>query len=352
MGEPVPAQLAAKAARAAEAVPGVRWLPPFSGAERGFRNKAKLAVGGTVDAPTLGILDTDRCGVDLGECPITDPRILALLPAVRRLIGRAALTPYDVPSRRGELKHVMVTVSPDSECLVRFVLRSTESLPRLSKHLPSLLEEAPGVRVVTANLLPAHAALLEGEEEIVLTAERELPMRVGGLRLRLGPRSFFQTNTEVAAALYAQAAAWADGAASAWDLYCGVGGFGLALAARGTQVVGVEASAEAIGSAARAAADAGVAATFVADDAVAWAARQPGVPDLVVVNPPRRGIGGDLAGWIEASGVPRALYSSCNPATLATDLARMPSLRATRARAFDMFPHTDHLEVMVLLERR
>ena len=75
------------------------------------------------------------------------------------------------------------------------------------------------------------------------------------------------------------------------------------------------------------------------------------VPDLLVVNPPRRGIGVELARRIEDAGVARVLYSSCNPASLAADLEAMPSLRARRAQLFDMFPHTDHAEVLVELVR-
>ena len=77
-----------------------------------------------------------------------------------------------------------------------------------------------------------------------------------------------------------------------------------------------------------------------------------GLPEAVVVNPPRRGIGADLSAALEASGIPTVLYSSCNPRTLAQDLARMPSYRAERVRVFDMFPQTPHTEVMVRLERR
>ena len=75
-------------------------------------------------------------------------------------------------------------------------------------------------------------------------------------------------------------------------------------------------------------------------------------PDLVVVNPPRRGIGADLAGWLESSSVEHVLYSSCNLDSLAADLAAMPSLLPVRARLFDMFPQTTHREVLTLLRRR
>ncbi|OJX71281.1 MAG: 23S rRNA (uracil(747)-C(5))-methyltransferase [Micrococcales bacterium 73-13] len=364
MGTPHRAQLAAKEHRVRALVdrPGLAWLPAVAGPEDGFRNKAKMVVGGTVAAPTLGILDPDRHGVDLRECGILDPAIVAALPALARFVTRAGLVPYDVNARRGELKHVITTAAPDGELMTRFVLRSTESLPRVRKHLPALLAEVPRLRVATANLLPAHAAVLEGEEEIALTEATELRMPVAGIALRLPPRAFFQTNTAIAAALYRQARAWADRALRPepadrahriWDLYCGIGGFALSLAEPGREVVGIETGAEAIRAATRAAAEAGIrATTFLAADATRWAREQSAAPDLVVVNPPRRGLGDELADWIEASGVPSVVYSSCNPDTLARDLARMPSLRPREARVFDMFPQTEHLEVMVLLERR
>ena len=123
-------------------------------------------------------------------------------------------------------------------------------------------------------------------------------------------------------------------------------------------MVGVESSAEAVDAARAAArlraesahpASAGTL-TFEVGDATS-AVIAP-APDLVVVNPPRRGIGPDLAAWLEASPATRVLYSSCNVDSLARDLAAMPSLRPVAARVFDMFPQTPHTEVMVRLDRR
>ena len=380
MGMPYARQLTDKEARARAAVgDGANWLPTFAGPEEAYRNKAKMVVGGTVDAPTLGILDADHRGVDLRDCGILAPGLQAAMPAFARFITMAGLVPYDVRERRGELKHVIVTESPDGELMARFVLRSTEALPRVRKHLPALLAELPKLRVATANLLPAHAAVLEGPDEIPLTDETELPMRVNSMMLGLPPRAFFQTNTAVAAALYRQAAEWvlralrlaslaqgperedpvaerAEGETkrplSIWDLYCGVGGFALQVAGQGRAVVGVESSHDAIAAAARTATGAGIrGASFIAADATAWAREQDAPPDLVIVNPPRRGMGTDLADWIETSGVSTVIYSSCNPDTLNADLAGMPSLAPVEARVFDMFPQTEHLEVMALLER-
>ncbi|WP_127125144.1 23S rRNA (uracil(747)-C(5))-methyltransferase RlmC [Georgenia sp. SYP-B2076] len=334
--------------------PGVQWLPPVASRESAYRNKAKMVVGGTVQRPTLGILDAEGRGVDLSECGLYSARLQGCFPALADFITRAGLTPYDVPRRRGELKYLLVTESPDGELMLRFVLRSEEPVGRIRKHLPALLAALPQLRVVSVNLHPEHKAVLEGEREIVLTEQETLRMGLNGIDLHLRPQSFFQTNTDVAAALYRQARDWVDEAApaSVWDLYCGVGGFALHVADPARDVTGIEVSPEAIASAELTRRDAGLRRVrFEADDATAFALAADDAPDLVIVNPPRRGIGAELAGWLESSAARQVIYSSCNAVSLARDLDAMPSLRPRRARVLDMFPHTAHYEVVVLLER-
>src|SRR5690606_38845533 len=184
--------------------------------------------------------------------------------------------------------------------MVRFVLRSSEALPRVRKHLPGLRAALPRLAVVSVNLLPEHKAVVEGEEEVVLTEQQTLTMRLGEVDLHLRPQGFFQTNTAVAAALYAQASRWVEELApsSVWDLYCGVGGFALHCAAPGREVVGIETSEAAVAAAERSRLDAGLeSGRFLAGDATAFALSAPQAPELVIVNPPRRGIGATLAGW-------------------------------------------------------
>ena len=348
-------QLAAKEASCRETLgehartPGLTWLPAVASAEQAFRNKAKMVVAGTVDEPRLGILDPRGSGVDLRGCPLYSSAMHEVLEVLAGYVTRAGLTPYDVGSRRGELKHLLVTESPDGEFLVRCVLRSSESVPRIRKHLDVLLAEAPRIAVLSVNFQPDHKAVLEGAHEVVLTERETLPMRVNDVVLHLRPRSFFQTNTVVAAALYRQAMAWAERAepASVLDLYCGVGGFALHLATTGREVVGVEVSDEAVASATLSAHEAGLPATFQCADAAAADLDA----DLVVVNPPRRGIGPDLAARLDGSRARHLIYSSCNAASLARDLSAMPSWAPVEAGLLDMFAHTTHYEVAVLLER-
>lgn len=372
------------------------WLEPFASAPSHFRNKAKLAVSGTTHAPVLGLVDRFDNGTDLTSCPLHVNEIKAALAPLTRAITRMGLQPYSIVKRRGELKHVLITASANGQLMVRFVLRSTAQLPAIRKGAPRLQSELPGLRVLSVNIQPRPAAILEGEREIILSQDSTLDMplylpeldadgvvvnnKKSVLPLVLPPQSFFQTNSDVAAGLYSQAHAWArdyaggqagaltgepraggapsdagQSSQSIWDLYCGVGGFALALAQPGAQVLGVEVSAPAIDGARQAAAQLGLTSPqvrFEAGDAsVLDASGQVyghDKPDLLVVNPPRRGIG-ELAASIEGSGIKRVLYSSCNPASLAKDLEVMGSYRVRRARLFDMFPHTNHAEVLVEL---
>ncbi|PKY70325.1 23S rRNA methyltransferase [Brevibacterium ravenspurgense] len=336
--------------------------PRIEGPDAGFRNTAKMVVSGTTMEPVLGILDAERAGVDLRDCPLYPPAVHRVLDIVPSLVRAAQIPPYRVEVRRGELKHVLVTVGDDDRLMVRFVLASVKALGRLEEKLP-LLEAVPEVASVSANINPEHTSIIEGPEEIHVWGEETLPVTQGAVTLLAGPRSFLQTNSPVASGLYLQAQEWVAETANAhgadqlhlWDLYCGIGGFALhaALASPTTVVTGVEVAPDAADRAGASAAHAGVSdrCTFVTADATAWAAEQAERPDLVIVNPPRRGLGPDLAAWLQESGPDAVIYSSCNPATLAADLAAMPAYTLKRAHVADMFPHTAHLEVLTLLGR-
>ncbi|GAA3614917.1 23S rRNA (uracil(747)-C(5))-methyltransferase RlmC [Marihabitans asiaticum] len=331
--------------------PDVRWLEPWVGPEAGFRNKAKLVVGGVPGDITLGILGRDGAGIDLQGCGLYPAPLARSFPVLKEMLDRLQVPPYDVPRRRGELKHLIITLSPRGELMVRFVLRSRRHLPRLHEALPRLQAALPAASVVSVNLQPEHKAILEGPEEVVLTERRYLVMDVASLPLRLGPGGFFQTQTSGAAALYETAKGWVGrvGPASVLDLYCGVGGFALAaaVAAPHAPVHGVEVSAAAVRSARATADELGLrAATFTCADA--GTARLDA--DLVVVNPPRRGIG-DLTERIDSSPARWVIYSSCNVDTLTRDIAAMPAWSVLEARLVDMFPQTRHHEVVALLRR-
>ncbi len=252
MGVPYGTQLAEKERRVRDVLApftaGLEWLPPVASPASHFRNKAKLVVAGRAGRPTFGILDPAGRGVDLRRCGLYEPGLAATFDPLHRVVRDHGIEPYDVPARRGELKHLIVTHSPDGEHLVRFVVRSEAGLAAVRAALPDVRAAVPSARVVTVNLHPEHKAVLEGATEVVLTEDSLLPVRLDDVTLHLGPRAFFQTNTAVTRELYAQARSWADALspAAVTDLYCGVGGFALHLAAPGRRVTGVESAVDAV----------------------------------------------------------------------------------------------------------
>lgn len=332
------------------------WLPPVVSKISGFRNKAKFVVAGKAGNLQLGISGAQG-NVDLTDCPVQDIRVNRAGQKLKTFLNGLQLAGYNVAQKRGELKFVHVTVAPSGSLLVRFVVRSLTAAEKIAAQSATLRELLPEIETATVNLLPEHKAVLEGETEYVLWGGG-LSVETGQVRLQLLPRSFFQTNTEVAIELYRQARIWADEIrpASVLDLYCGVGGFALHIAEPKTvlekrRVVGVELNEYAVRAAKRSARQQQLAATFIAADATEYVRTSGFVPELLIVNPPRRGIGAELCEWIGAARPRHVIYSSCNPVTLAADLARIATYRVVSARLFDMFAHTKHLEVAVLLAR-
>jgi 23S rRNA (uracil747-C5)-methyltransferase len=321
------------------------------------RHKFKLSVTGPLESPSIGLVKPDGSSVELLECPLTPIPIRALLYRIKELITTYRVTPYDIQARTGELKYVIVTSThDDGQGIVRFVLRSSESIPRLRKAVPELQGAFPWVRVVSCNIQPTPAAIIEGPHEEILSPESFITERFGEIALHLTPQSFMQVTPEVAAQLYALAAHHAQRLTPrlVLDLFCGVGGFSLHVAPHAQRVVGVELSPSATECAQRSAADAGYThAEFHAADVDQFLYSPHGLsPDMVIVNPPRRGLSEDIIARLCELRPETILYSSCNPETFARDVQLLSSSYSLeRLSPFDMFPLTKHCEVLGLLVR-
>ncbi len=357
--QPVSSQLSAKMAdlqTLLSGLPVAEWCAPVSGPEQAFRNKAKMVVSGSVEKPLLGMLHRDGTPVDLTDCPLYPASFTPVFAALKPFIARAGLTPYNVERKRGELKYILLTESQrDGGMMLRFVLRSQAKLPQLRAALPWLQQQLPQLTVITANIQPVHMAIMEGDEEIFLTDAQALAERFNDVPLWIRPKSFFQTNPTVASQLYATARDWVRQLPvnHMWDLFCGVGGFGLHCATPQMKLTGIEISAEAIACATQSATELGLTNLhFQALDSTQFATGQDNVPDLVLVNPPRRGIGQALCDYLSQMAPQFIIYSSCNAQTMAKDLHALPGYRVARVQLFDMFPHTAHYEVLTLLIKR
>ena len=138
-----------------------------------------------------------------------------------------------------------------------------------------------------------------------------------------------------------------------WDLFCGVGGFALHCAAPNRDIIGIEIEPEAIACAKQSAKQIGFDnLRFQALDAMSFTAEINGVADVIIVNPPRRGLGEQLCQWLENIASGRILYSSCNAQSLARDLEYLQHYQVKRVQLFDMFPHTAHFETLVELVKK
>lgn len=353
---PIAEQLAAKMADLQTLLAGFTvgdWCAPVCGPEQAFRNKAKMVVSGSVERPLLGMLHRDGTPEDLTDCPLYPPSFAPVFAALKPFIARAGLTPYNVARKRGELKYLLLTESQlDGGMMLRFVLRSETKLEQLRAALPWLQAQLPQLKVITANIQPVHMAIMEGEQEIFFTEQQALAERFNGVPLWIRPQSFFQTNPTVASALYATARDWVRALPvnHMWDLFCGVGGFGLHCATPEMTLTGIEIAPEAIACAKQSAAELGLDKLhFQALDSTQFATAQADIPQLVLVNPPRRGIGKALCDYLSEMAPQYIIYSSCNAQTMAKDITHLPGYRIEKVQLFDMFPHTAHYEVLTLL---
>jgi len=179
---PRPRQLAEGRARveqllAAHLAPGTVWAAPIVGPEAGFRARGKMAVGGTAAAPVL-TLPGQSAGTDLCDCPLYPAGVEQILEGAKALIRRAQVPPYDVARRRGEIKNVLVTASPEGEHLLRLVLRSERALDRLREHLPRLLEDHPSLVGITAQARVRQTTPVRARARTQIRARARVPCTV------------------------------------------------------------------------------------------------------------------------------------------------------------------------------
>lgn len=326
--------------------------------ELGFRNRAKMSVTGSVDEPVIGLLGTGTldAGRELLDCPIHDPKLNDLLLFLPEFITRFQLIPYSIQDRKGELKGLIAFSSHGSkEMYLRFILRSRECISRLRKGLPELQARFPNLVCVSANLQPVPHAILEGPEEIFITERISIEHRIGNISFELAPQAFVQTNGFVARKLYETARDWIAEIRPdrVLELYSGQGPFSFFAAEVVKEVLGIEINADAVRVANLTAISTGQShLKFLCLDATRvgeWVEKFR--EGLIIVNPPRRGLGDGVNSFISTPPI-HLLYSSCSVKSLVMDLQKLQGLfRIRQAQIFDLFPHTEHFETLVLLER-
>ncbi|HLW56105.1 MAG TPA: 23S rRNA (uracil(1939)-C(5))-methyltransferase RlmD [Bacteriovoracaceae bacterium] len=330
-------------------------LPTTTSSYQGFRNKVKLAVGIQNNEITLGLVDKNFNSTDLSRCPVQHPVINEMLPLIKEFLQTAKLTVFNPTKNKGELKNIIIYYNPHSEqSYLRLVLRSKEAQSRIQKYLPLLQEKMTHLKVVSINIQPSPHPILEGEEEIILTKQTHLQHTIGDIQFKLSSQGFVQTNLEVSTKLYQTAAHWIKelNAHRFLELFSGQGAFSFFAAQNVSEALGIEINPSAVESANLSAQEMGLThLQFKCLDAKDVADHlQEYQPDILLANPPRRGLG-ESTELINQFGPTYFIYSSCNVETLAIDIQNLTNYQIKKAQIFDMFAHTAHFETLVLLER-
>jgi 23S rRNA (uracil1939-C5)-methyltransferase len=360
-------QIAAKEAQVGDAlrrIGGIAKPPlePILPAEEQFhyRNKLEYSFTETARGAALGFHRAGRWDevLEVNKCWITTDLGNAVRDAVRDWAQEEGLPPYDQEAQRGYLRHLVVREGRNTgQALVQLVTAPGDL--QGDDRLVAALREFPEVRSIhwAVNDSPAEVTNLPTN---LLWGEEAIEESILGLRFRVRPNAFLQTNTRMAERLYELAIEYAGltGEQTVYDLYCGIGTIGLAMASRALTVWGIEANEESVACAIENAGLNGVSNTaFFAGEvgaSIEELADRAGKPDVAIVDPPRAGLTPKALRRLARLEAPTIVYVSCNPTTLAgnvKDLVGEWGYTLQRVKPVDMFPHTPHVESVALLTR-
>ena len=292
------------------------------------------------------------------DCRLQAPQAGAAAGAVEGYLREFGVRAYDERTRRGLLRHIYVRTNREGRALVCLAVNG-EELPHEEELVRRIRAACPDTAGIVLNVNTRDTNVVLGETYRTLWGEDALEDVLCGLTFRLSVPSFYQVNREQAERLYKKAAEFAGltGRETVLDLYCGAGTITLTLAGGAGRVIGAEIVPEAVENARENASANGVTnAEFFCGDAGDVAKRLAAErlrPDVVVVDPPRKGLDAEVVPVIASMKPERIVYVSCDPGTLARDVKRFAGCgyRASRAAAVDLFPRTRHVETIVLLQR-
>ena len=322
-----------------------------------YRNKAQYPVGRDREGNIVTGFYRPRSHdiVPVERCLIQSEKADRLAGIVREWMTEFAVPPYDYETKRGTIRHIYVRTGEKSgECQLTLI-SATRKLPELDTLIERLRAAEPSLTGILINHNQRGDNVILGDRTDVLWGEPMLEDRLCGNTFLLSPHAFYQVNHAQAERLYACAVDYAGltGGETVLDLYCGAGTITQVMARHAGRVIGAEIVPEAIEDAKNNARRNGAEnVEFYCADAGQAAGRFSGI-DVLVVDPPRKGLDETARDAILKMQPPRVVYVSCDPATLARDVAELCGAGYTleKAQAYDLFPRTFHVETVVLLSR-
>ena len=324
-----------------------------------YRNKAQLPVGTAPDGSLqMGFytFHSHRI-IDCDDCLLQPDAFAVVMRVTREFISKTDNDIYDERTGKGRLRHLYIRSGEvTGELMVCYVVNGN-GLKREDLLVKMLRDALPSLKTVIINSNREKTNVILGAKNRTVFGKGYITDVLCGISFKISPFSFWQVNRAQAERLYAKAREYAalTGDEILLDLYCGTGTIGLTMAKVCKELVGVEIIADAVRDAEHNAAVNSICnARFVCADAPQAAAqlKREGVsPDVVVLDPPRKGCGEELVGTIAKMKPERVVYVSCDPATLARDLKyfEQSGYKTIEITPVDMFPRTAHVETVVLL---
>lgn len=325
-----------------------------------YRNKMQFPVGraqgkvavGCYSQGTHAIINTD-------DCCIQHAVNNTIANQVRRIVTELNIPTYDERTGEGVIRHVMGRVGTATGEVMVALVTVTDKLPNQAKIIAALQLAIPGLASIIHNVNPQRGNIILGETTRTIWGKDTITDKLGDLTFHISARSFFQVNTEQTVVLYGKAVEYAGltGKETVIDAYCGTGTITLFLAGQAAKVYGIEIVKPAIADAWQNARTNEIEnVEFIAGDAVDVMPDlyRSGVrPETIVVDPPRAGCEPKVLETFVKMKPERIVYVSCNPASLARDLAILAEqgYQTKEIQPVDMFPHTHHVECVALIER-
>lgn len=339
-------------------------IHPIMGMEHPYhyRNKVQVPVGEKNGELIVGYYQkrSHRIVENMDTCSIQAEAINEILPVVRQLANQLGIEPYQEENHRGDLRHIMIRTGHATNDVMIVLVTRTNRLPNKDVLIDELTRRFPQVKSIVQNVNEKRTNVILGEKTKVLWGETYIYDKIGDITFAISAKSFYQVNPIQTKVLYDKALEFANIGSDdvVVDAYCGIGTISLFLAQKAKKVYGIEVVPDAIADAKKNAALNGITNvefTIGQAEKVMPKWKEQGLtPDVIVVDPPRKGCEADFLQAMIDMEPKRIVYVSCNPSTLARDLRILEDggYVTKEVQPVDMFPSTNHVEAVTWLERR
>ncbi|GGB67178.1 23S rRNA (uracil(1939)-C(5))-methyltransferase RlmD [Fictibacillus barbaricus] len=323
-----------------------------------YRNKAQVPVGERDGRIITGFYQKRSHEiVEMDSCIITGDTNDDAVQAVKEIVNKYNISAYDEHKHKGILRHIIARYGKTTGDLMIVLVTNGKDLPQRKKIIEDIREALPEIKSIVQNVNTKRTNVIFGDETRVLWGAEYIYDFIGDIKFAISARSFYQINPDQTKVLYDQALKYAElnGDETVIDAYCGIGTISLFLAQKAKKVYGVEIVPEAIEDARRNAELNNITnaefAVGKSEEVIPEWKKQGISPDVIVVDPPRKGCDEELLKTIIEMKPKRVVYVSCNPSTLARDLRILEDggFKTVEVQPVDMFPQTTHCEAVAKL---